>query len=380
LGFFNKDFSKRSVYDPRTSASKKLLFRQFLRAEVQNFPDVARVEFYEETNLLGSDETLPYDLVVDNDEFGSYSNTYTAKAVNTAGETLSSNALVITTNVLGELVLSPDDSIMVAGGPATLFEAYLQTEDAGGRVSVTWMLEGPGTLSVSEGEQTEYTPPATLEAETTATVTATLPDGRSGRIFLTLRPSTPGESIYFVNADVRPGVAYITVLENSSGAAFPSAIVSVNGTTIPFSGGRFQGFLSTIGAGETVDLEITVPEGTIRGSVMMPFAPDLIAPTDGSSVSAANPLNIAWDITESPMNFRLGYGTDPYENDLAVSTNSTGSSRSYSFTGIPANKTLNIYVIAQNKTMELTGPMTPDSGLYTQNSDGSSNATITTTP
>jgi hypothetical protein len=30
LGFFNKDFSKRSAYDPRTSASEKLLFRQFL--------------------------------------------------------------------------------------------------------------------------------------------------------------------------------------------------------------------------------------------------------------------------------------------------------------------------------------------------------------
>jgi hypothetical protein len=26
LGFFNKDFSKRSAYDPRTSASEKLLF------------------------------------------------------------------------------------------------------------------------------------------------------------------------------------------------------------------------------------------------------------------------------------------------------------------------------------------------------------------
>jgi hypothetical protein len=30
LGFFNKDFSKRSAYDPRTSASEKLLFRRFL--------------------------------------------------------------------------------------------------------------------------------------------------------------------------------------------------------------------------------------------------------------------------------------------------------------------------------------------------------------
>jgi hypothetical protein len=338
------------------------------------------VEFYEETNLLGSDETLPYELLVDNDEFGSYSNTYIAKAVNTAGETLSSNALVITTNVMGELVLSPGDSIMVAGGPVTLFEAYLQTEEDGGRVSVTWMLEGPGSLSLPEGEQTEYTPPETLEAETTATVTATLPDGRSGSSVLTVRPATPGERIYFVNADVRPGVAYITVLENSSGAAFPSAIVSVNGTAIPFSGGRFQGFLSTIRAGETVDLEITVPEGTIRGSVTMPFAPDLTAPTDGSSLSAASPLNIAWDITESPMNFRLGYDTDPYENDLAASANSTGSSRSYSFIGIPANKTLNIYVIAQNKILELTGPATPGSALYAENSDSSSFATITTTP
>jgi hypothetical protein len=30
LGFFNKDFSKRSAYDPRTSVSETLLFRRAL--------------------------------------------------------------------------------------------------------------------------------------------------------------------------------------------------------------------------------------------------------------------------------------------------------------------------------------------------------------
>jgi ABC-2 type transport system ATP-binding protein len=37
LGFFNKDFSKRSAYDPRTSASEKLLFRQFLKENLEYF-------------------------------------------------------------------------------------------------------------------------------------------------------------------------------------------------------------------------------------------------------------------------------------------------------------------------------------------------------
>jgi hypothetical protein len=349
-----------------------------LSAEVKNF-SATKVEFYQEAELIGSDETAPYTLTTDDNRFGSYTNNYTAKASNAAAETISSSVLVITTNVVTNLLLSPENPIILAGGPVTSFEAYLQTEGDSDSVSVQWSLEGPGSLSVTEGERTEYTPPATLAAETTATVTATLPDGRSGRSVITLRPATPGDSLYFVSARVFDGTD-IYVTESSTGTPFPSAIVKVNGTTIPFGGGRFQGSIADIAPGETVELEITVPEGTISGSVTMPSAPDITAPAIGSSVSAANPLTLSWDIVESPANYRLGYGTDPYESALAVFANAVGSSRSYSFTDIPANKTLNLYVMAINETTSFTGPVAPGSGLYAENYDPSSSVAVTTTP
>jgi hypothetical protein len=82
---------------------------------------------------------------------------------------------------------------------------------------------------------------------------------------------------------------------------------------------------------------------------------------------------------ESPSTYRLGYGTVPYESDLAVFATVPGESRAQTFTGIPANKTLNIFVIAINETTEATGPVSSFSVLA-ENSDASSRSTITTMP
>jgi hypothetical protein len=350
-------------------------------AEVKNFPEVTSVEFYKNANFVGSDETAPYELKVTAWQFGVFTDTYTAKATNASGRTLSSSPLTINVNVPDALLVSPQESVMLAGGAATSFEAYLRTEDDSESTSVAWTLEGPGSLSVPSGTRTEYTPPATLDAETTATVTGTLPDGRSARGVITLKPAIPSGNLYSVNARVFGSSTDIFVTESSSSSPFPSAIVKVNGTTIPFAGGRFQGALpAPIMAGETVNLEIEVPEGTIRASAIMPSAPNLTAPADGSSVSAADPLMLTWTMPESPTRFRLGYGTDPYESDLAASANVSGDSRNHSFTAIPSNKTLGIYVIAINETIEATGPVALGFGLYAENSDVSSRSTITTTP
>jgi hypothetical protein len=351
-----------------------------LRAEVKNFPDVVKVEFYKATERIGSDETAPYEITVVSNQFGSYSDSYTAKAIAVRGESVSSSSLTITTNVAGEIVLSPDNPIILAGGPVTLFEAYLQTDSTSEEVSVIWALEGPGSVSETEGTQTQYTPPATLDAETTATVTATLPDGRSKHSVLTLRPATPAGNLYHVNADVRTDVAYINVFESTSATAFASALVELNGTTIPYSGGRFQGFLPEITPGESADLKITVPEGVIQASITMPAAPTLTVPANGSVVSAASPLNVSWELAENPTKFVLSYGTDPYESDLAVSIHLTGNSRNHSFTGIPANKTLNISISAVNQQTEMTGPVVSGSVLGAANFNTSSSVTITTTP
>jgi hypothetical protein len=349
-------------------------------AEVKNFPDVTSVEFYKNANLVGSDETAPYELKVTAWQFGVFTDTYTAKATNASGQTLSSSPLTINVNVPDALLVSPQESVMLAGGAATSFEAYLRTEDDSESISVAWTLQGPGSLSLTSGDRTEYTPPATLEGETTATVTGTLPDGRSARGVITLRPATPSGNLYSVSARVFGSSTDIFVTESSSFSPFPSAIVKVNGTTIPFAGGRFQGALpAAIVAGETVNLEVEVPEGTIRASAIMPAAPNLTAPADGSSLSAASPLELAWTMPENPSTYRLGYGTDPYESDLAVFATVPGENRTQTFTGIPANKTLNIFVIAINETIEATGPAS-EFALYAENSDASSRSTITTTP
>ena len=373
----NPDPTEPSIALSSSVTSRTNLDPFTLTAEVKNFPDVTKVEFYRDTNLIGSDETAPYELQVTLWQFGVFTNTYTATATNSSGGTLSSSPLSVNVNVVDALFISPQESVMLAGGAATSFEAYLRTEDDSDLISVAWTLEGPGTLSATSGERTQYTPPTTLEAETTVTVTGTLPGGRSAKGVITLRPATPGGNLYSVSARVFSTTDIFVT--DSSGTPFPSAVVVVNGTTIPFVGGRFQGSAGAIAAGETVTLEITVPEGTIRASVTMPSAPDLTAPADGSSVSAANPLEVTWAMPESPSSYRLGYGTDPYESDLAVFATPPGENRTRTFTGIPANKTLNIFVIAINENLTATGPVS-SFALYAENSDGSSRATVTTTP
>lgn len=279
------------------------------------------------------------------------------------------------------LVISPDSPVIVVGGPAIPFEVYLQDETSSDLVTANWELSGSGNLSVTTGERTQYTPPTTLPTQTTATITATLPDGSlSKQVVLTLRTSTPGENRYSVNARVFGASTDIFVTESVSSSAVPGATVKVNGTTIPFAGGRFQGALpAPVMAGETVNLEITVPEGVITASAIMPAAPNLTAPANGSSLSAASPLELAWTMPENPSNYRLGYGTDPYESDLAVFATAPGESRTQTFTGIPANKTLDVFVIAINETTEATGPVS-SFNLLAENSDASSRSTVTTTP
>jgi hypothetical protein len=372
--------------DPSITLSSSVTTRTNLdpytvTVEVKNFSEVTSVEFYKNANFVGSDETAPYELKVTAWQFGVFTDTYIAKATNANGQTISSSPLSININVAQALWISPQESVLLAGGAATSFEAYSRTEETQESVSVSWTLEGPGSLSLLSGERTQYTPPATLEGETTATVTGTLPDGSSAKGVITLRPATPTGNLYNVSARVFGSSTDIFVTESSSSSPFPSAVVKVNGTTIPFAGGRFQGALpAPIVVGETVNLEIEVPEGTIRASVVMPSAPDLTAPANDSSVSAADPLMLTWTMPESPARFRLGYGTDPYESELAASANVSGDSRNHSFTAIPTNKTLGVYVIAINETTEATGPVALGFGLYAENSNASSRSTITTTP
>ncbi len=73
------------------------------------------------------------------------------------------------TEMPSTLSLSPPEASVMAGGSATGFTATL----SGSSGSIVWTLSGPGSLSAEAGATTSYTPPASVQAATTATLTAT---------------------------------------------------------------------------------------------------------------------------------------------------------------------------------------------------------------
>jgi hypothetical protein len=66
--------------------------------------------------------------------------------------------------------ISPESSSIVVGSPAITFQATVDNSSA----SVLWRLSGAGSLNLAKGSSVEYTPPTSLPATTTATITATL--------------------------------------------------------------------------------------------------------------------------------------------------------------------------------------------------------------
>ena len=84
------------------------------------------------------------------------------------------------------LSVSPTAQRVLAGSGAVSLRATL----VGDSVPIGWTLSGPGTLGPSSGPQTTYTPPATVDAETTATVTANAGPRLRSAVTITVVPST----------------------------------------------------------------------------------------------------------------------------------------------------------------------------------------------
>jgi hypothetical protein len=66
------------------------------------------------------------------------------------------------------LSLTPSSVTVTAGGTQVTFSATLTSSTA----TITWTLTGSGTLSTTSGASTSYTPPASIAAQETATITA----------------------------------------------------------------------------------------------------------------------------------------------------------------------------------------------------------------
>ena len=83
------------------------------------------------------------------------------------------------------LTVSPTSQRVLAGSGAITLQASL-VGDVG---PVRWSLSGPGALGAVTGEQTTFTPPASVEAETVATVTASAGTSLSAAVQITVIPA-----------------------------------------------------------------------------------------------------------------------------------------------------------------------------------------------
>jgi hypothetical protein len=91
--------------------------------------------------------------------------TFTLTAMNSVGSVTKD----VTVTVAPFISISPSSRAFVAGAVGASFDATLN----GSSETITWTLEGPGTLSETTGPSVIYTPPATIATLTPATLTAT---------------------------------------------------------------------------------------------------------------------------------------------------------------------------------------------------------------
>lgn len=87
-----------------------------------------------------------------------------------------------------ELSVTPSPETLYAGSAAVGFTATL----TGSSSAIVWTLIGAGTLSTTTGASTAYTPPASVTATNTATLTATTGNGAFGEATITIYPVSLG--------------------------------------------------------------------------------------------------------------------------------------------------------------------------------------------
>jgi hypothetical protein len=166
-----------------------LLFLIFITAcgsstEVKNPPVINSFTATPDNVQLPADVTLEWDVtgassltingsvgtVTPNDKGSKSVNVNTTQTFTlTAANSVGSVTKDVTVTVAPFISISPSSRAFVAGAVGASFDATLN----GSSETITWTLEGPGTLSETTGPSVIYTPPATIAALTPATLTAT---------------------------------------------------------------------------------------------------------------------------------------------------------------------------------------------------------------
>jgi hypothetical protein len=96
------------------------------------------------------------------------------------------------------VTVTPSSATVTAGDQPMVFTATVSNPEA----IVTWSLAGDGSLSVSAGPAVTYTPPASVTAVETATLTATLA-GASAPVIITINPVGAGVTTRTVSSKVQ---------------------------------------------------------------------------------------------------------------------------------------------------------------------------------
>jgi hypothetical protein len=139
------------------------------------------------------------------------------------------------------VTVSPASMTLTAGGPAATFTASSTSATA----SFSWSLTGDGSLSVATGPSASYTPPASVAASETVTLTVTA-GGRSGQATIT------------VNPEAAPAVTTRTV-----SSALKTQFTKDDGTTTVVSGWATEMDGATVAA-------LLVPDSSAAGYTSFP--------------------------------------------------------------------------------------------------------------
>ncbi len=151
------------------------------------------------------------------------------------------------------------------------------------------------------------------------------------------------------------------------GEPLTDATVSVNGTTIPTSAtGHYNYQLpAALQAGEELVLRVEAGGDVVEGRATIITAPVFTAPTQNASVTAGQPIAVAWTATDDPDWYRvaLGFVANGSGGDVRDSLGVAARQATIATSGIPAGSTewhLDLYGYLRG---HFTGPADPDSDM-----------------
>ncbi|WP_158539620.1 fibronectin type III domain-containing protein [Meiothermus sp. QL-1] len=159
-------------------------------------------------------------------------------------------------------------------------------------------------------------------------------------------------------------------LVTDTGVVFSSATVTVNGTPLTYRnppGSYYAPSLPGATAGTVLNLNITVPEGTITASAAIPQAPSLTAPAADARITENRPLTVTWNYTgPDPDRFYLHLLGDGPLNYVAA--NISGAERSFTIPAdqvvVPAGGRASLFLYAVNDgKASFSGPVLPTSAM-----------------